>query len=277
MMSEEEKQTGGFLMCSNRAVSDIEIEADVSREPEDIPRQDIETKIKSVEKLDPQIIRLHLQTPRSQRLRFIAGQSVTLSIDDQHQGTHAVASCPCDDRNLLFHIPYIPDDAFSEMVFVGDLKARDRVRLQGPQRGSFFLDHDVTKRSLILCWHTGFAPVISLMEHAMALEIEEDIDLYRLSPTPDQQYLSNLCRSWEDAFDNVNIELLETRFTLMTSKEIAKEIIANIAARYRDLRDYNIYVAGPPNLVEAAEEFFGDLGLSAHQIRTRTETYGLFD
>ena len=29
-ISEEDKQTGGFLMCSNRAVSDIEIEADVS-------------------------------------------------------------------------------------------------------------------------------------------------------------------------------------------------------------------------------------------------------
>jgi CDP-4-dehydro-6-deoxyglucose reductase len=273
----QEKQRGSFLMCANRATTDIEIEANVTQGPEDIPVQDIETKVKGVEKLDSQIIKLHLQTPRSQRLRFIAGQSVLLSIDDLQDGTHAVASCPCDDRNLLFHIPYVPGDEFSEFVFSGHLGPRDKVRLRGPQRGSFFLDSDVKKRSLILCWHTGFAPIISLMEHAMALEIEEEIYLYRLSPTPDQQYLSNLCRSWSDAFDNINVELLPVRFTLLSSKEDSKEIIANIAAQHPDIRDYSIYVAGPPNLIEAAQNVFADSGLSDHQIKTHTESFGLFD
>jgi len=55
-------------------------------------------------------MRLHLQTPRSNRLRFLAGQRVTLGLsagvvssDDLHAEL-PVASCPCDDRNLIFHV-----------------------------------------------------------------------------------------------------------------------------------------------------------------------------
>ena len=48
--STREKQDGGFLMCVNRAISDIEIEVDVTKGPEDIPVQEIETKVKSVSK-----------------------------------------------------------------------------------------------------------------------------------------------------------------------------------------------------------------------------------
>ncbi len=264
-------------MCANGAMSDLEIAADVTQGPEDIPIQDMETKVKAIEKLDPQIIKLHLQTPRSQRLRFIAGQSVVLSIAGSHELACAVASCPCDDRNLHFHIPYVPGDDFSEFVFDGHLKTRDKVNVHGPKKGAFLLDGDVERRSLILCWHTGFAPGISLIEHAMALEIEADIFVYRLSPTPDQQYLSNLCRSWADAFDNIKVELLPTRFSLFSGKENAKEIIADIAAQHPDIGDYNIYVAGPPNLVEAAEEFFAERGLDNQQIKTHTESFGLYD
>jgi CDP-4-dehydro-6-deoxyglucose reductase len=36
---------------------------------------------------------LHLTAPRSQRLRFLAGQHVTLSIDNA-EGEYYVASCP---------------------------------------------------------------------------------------------------------------------------------------------------------------------------------------
>jgi CDP-4-dehydro-6-deoxyglucose reductase len=51
------------------------IEATVSG-AEDIPEQGIVTKVKAVEKLGEDIAALHLTAPRSQRLRFLAGQHV---------------------------------------------------------------------------------------------------------------------------------------------------------------------------------------------------------
>lgn len=276
-LSAAEKTNGTFLMCAHCALSDIEIEADVTRSPDDIPRQEIETRVKAIEHLDPQVIALHLQTPRSQRLRFVAGQSVTLSIGDDIQTSVAVASCPCDDRNLQFHIPLIPGNAFSELVFSGSLASRASVKLSGPDKGEFYLDAQSERESVILSWHTGFAPVISLMEHMMSLEIEKEVQLYRFSPTPDHQYLSNLCRSWADAYDNIRVELMPDRLTLLSEVQACEGAFAGIAARYPNLSGHNIYVSGPPAFVKAARNVFIRSGQDNGQFRAHTEWVGIFD
>ena len=49
--------------------------------------------------LAPDTRLLHLQTPRTNRLRFLAGQSVTLfggAGDNDAQALYPIASCPCD-------------------------------------------------------------------------------------------------------------------------------------------------------------------------------------
>lgn len=276
-MTASEQTDGYFLMCANRAITDIKVAANVTQSPSDIPVQEIETKVKSVEYLDTQVIRLHLQTPRSQRLRFISGQSVMLSISGEIQTSLPIASCPCDDRNLHFHIPYLPGDAFSEQVFSGQLTSRDSVRLSGPKAGTFYLDRKEERHSLFLSWHTGFAPVVSLMEHAMSLDFQKDIYLHRFSPTPEQQYLANLCRSWSDAFDNIHVELMPDRLTLLSTVEECTQIIARVAAQYPDLSDFNIYLAGPPNFVEAAKNVFSAIGLSAQQVKSHVDWLGALE
>lgn len=273
-LTEPEKVAGGFLLCANRALSDLEVEADVTQGPEDIPVQDIDTKVKAVTRLDDQVMGLHLQTPRSRRLRFISGQSVTLEIGDGIRTVQAIASCPCDDRNIQFHIPDIPGDPFCERVFEGGVAARAGIRLRGPEPGAFFFDHRDRRHSLILCWHTGFAPIASLMEHAMSLEVEEDICLHRFSPTPGGQYLDNLCRSWSDAYDNISTRMEPERITLLSTVAACEAALRDVAARYADLSDFNIYVAGPPNFVAAAENVFGGRDQSDSRFRAHTDWLG---
>ena len=270
----QEKQDGCFLMCTNRALTDLTIEADVTQGPESVPFQSIETKVKSITPLDPQVIQLHLQTPRSQRLRFIAGQSVTLTAGDGSSTILPIASCPCDDRNLLFHIPNNPVDPFCENMFSGALKTRQTVLLEGPVRDAFVLDDSDIRPSLILCWHTGFAPVISLIEHAMSLELEKEIRLIRFSPTPDNQYLSNLCRSWADAYDNISVDLMPQRISLLSPVDQCAGILQDIADACADLANTNVYVSAPPNFTEAAQQVFDDL--NPDQLRTRTDWRDLF-
>lgn len=264
-------------MCANRAISDIEVEANVTQSPNDIPVQEIEAKVKTVAYLGPQVVRLHLQTPRSQRLRFISGQSVTLTISGEIQTSLPIASCPCDDRNLHFHVPYIPGEAFSEKVFSGQLIARDGIRLRGPETGTFYLDRKDDRHSLFLSWHTGFAPIVSLLEHAMSLDVEKDIYLHRFSPTPDQQYLSNLCRSWSDAYDNIHVELMPDRVTLLSTEEECAQILARVAARYPDLSNFNIYLVGQPNFVKAAKNIFSSVGLSAGLVKSHIDWLGVLE
>ncbi len=276
-LSEREKRDGLFLMCCHAPKGDITIETREASGAGDIPHQDIQAKIKSVSVIDEQILHLHVRTPRAQRLRFLAGQSVHLGGADGVPDTLLpIASCPCDDMNLHFHVPLVPGDAFSEHAFEGGLKPMQRIWVRGPE-GQFVLGDRVPGPLVFIAWHTGFAPISSLIEHAMALETGEDIFLYRLSPQPGRHYLDNLCRSWSDAWDNVHYRPLETRFTLLSDQAAANAVLAEIAERHAPLSAHWLFVAGPPSLTSSAQAFGRMHELEPEQVRTETIGLGFYE
>jgi CDP-4-dehydro-6-deoxyglucose reductase len=116
-------------MCCNTALIDLVIEAREAHSAADMPLQSIEAKVKAVSPLGEDVRLLHLQTPRTNRLRFLAGQSVSLALADAPASEFPVASCPCDDRNLQVPVRRRPGDAFAERVFAG-LKDVDTVRVR---------------------------------------------------------------------------------------------------------------------------------------------------
>ncbi|MCZ7653462.1 MAG: 2Fe-2S iron-sulfur cluster-binding protein [Rhodocyclaceae bacterium] len=101
VLSEAEKNQGYTLLCSHAAVGDLVIEALETSSAGDIPQQQIVARIKAIEALGDDVRLLHLQTPRNNRLRFLAGQSATL-VAGETSAQLPIASCPCDDRNLHF-------------------------------------------------------------------------------------------------------------------------------------------------------------------------------
>ena len=157
LIPECEKEMGYFPMYCYQAESDIVIEAKEATGAADIPLQAVTVRVKDIEQLNDQIIKLHLRTPRSNRFRFMAGQSVKLGGDGIPDGIYPVASCPCDDINLYFHIPNIPGDGFSEWLFAGNLKKNANLNLRGP-KGRFVLGVEIEHPLLLISWHTGFAP-----------------------------------------------------------------------------------------------------------------------
>ena len=75
-----EKSAGIALMCCNTAVGDVVIEAREAHGAADMPLQRIDARVKAVRPLAEDVRLLHLQTPRTNRLRFLAGQSVSLAL-----------------------------------------------------------------------------------------------------------------------------------------------------------------------------------------------------
>jgi len=112
VFSESEKSQGYILTCSNTATTDITLETEEAISVDDIPLQTIAAKVKKIERSSEHVIILTIKTPRSQRLRFLAGQHIELHLDnhllDDGQPVNAeysIASCPCEPSNLEFHIP----------------------------------------------------------------------------------------------------------------------------------------------------------------------------
>jgi CDP-4-dehydro-6-deoxyglucose reductase len=262
-----EKNAGVVLMCCNTAVIDLVIEAHEAHGAADMPRQEIEAKVKSVSPLPGDMRLLHLQTPRARRLRFLAGQSVSLGVSGGPSTSFAVASCPCDDRNLQFHIRRRPGDIFVERVFDG-LKDVDTVRVEGPQ-GTFVLDENSLRPLVFVAWESGFAPIKSLIEHAMALEAAETLHLYWISATKTGRYFDNLCRSWSDALDNFKYVPISARSGAL-DESVAIDALEQVLECHSHFQDSDFYIAGPPVFTAAATRLLPERGLPPAQLNLET-------
>lgn len=261
--TEADKRDGLFLMCSNTAVTDLVIEAAVAGGVQDIPFQQIPATVKSISVLTPDVALLHLQTPRSNRLRFLAGQSVTLMLGKALKATLAIASCPCDDRNILFHVHRIPGNVFSDYVF-NKLKNHEVVDIEGPQ-GEFILQEKSPRPLYFIAFDMGFAPIKSLIEHAMSLEAAEAIHLIWIGSHSTSIYLPNVGRAWADALDNFEYTQRVADFDLSNqngNREASlKALLQDLLEEHPDVKEADIYIAGAEAANTIAENFFLELGL----------------
>jgi CDP-4-dehydro-6-deoxyglucose reductase len=261
-LSQAERQQGYALACAHTpASSELTLELLEARGPEDIPQQEIVTHVRAVTALAADTRLLHLQTPRSHRLRFLAGQAVTLDLatpgDDLH-ATHPVASCPCDDRNLHFFIPR-DDDPFARQVFSGALKAGTAVTVRGPF-GDFVLA-DSHRPLVFAACDTGFAPVKSLIEHALALDAAPSLSLFWLATRSDGHFMANQCRAWSEALDQFEV-------ALSTNSDVghgAREITSAMRADLFDI-ECDFYLAGPRRFVQTLQRELRSAGVPAAQL-----------
>jgi len=178
--------------------------------------------------------------------------------------------------NLYFHIPNIPGDGFSEWLFAGNLSKNTALNLRGP-KGRFVLGEEIKHPLLLISWHTGFASMQALIEHAIAVDTVLDLHLYRLSPVRDIQYLDNLCRSWTDALDNFHYHPLQDRYTLLSDQSEGEKILSKIADSHEEIRNMDVYVSGPPSLISAAQKVFSDYGLPDERLKCETVALGFYD
>jgi len=253
-LSEAERQAGHILLCVHcPSSSEIVLETLEARGPADIPEQVVAARVRSVQPLARDTLLLHLQTSRSSRLRFLAGQSATLSaaVDGSEvSATYPIASCPCEERNLHFHVARSDADPLATLLFDGSLAAGSAVTLTGPA-GDFVLRESERRLTFLAC-DTGFAPVKSLVEQAMALETAESIAIGWLATRSDGHYLANQCRAWAQAFDHF-------RFVAHADADAAagvERLVAELDAA-QPLASCDVYVAGPAAFVDAARARLG--------------------
>lgn len=257
--SEAEKNQGYVLLCSHTAVSDLEIETSEIGGAQDIPAQQIATRVKKIEHLGEDIVLLHLQTPRTKRLHFLAGQSVMLETGNGAEADYSVASCPCDDRNLQFHVRRDSGNRLADFVF-RKLKSGDIIEVTGP-KGEFALREDSPHSLIFLAYDTGFAPIKSLIEHAMARDVAETMHLYWVAGS-DGHYLNNLCRAWTDALDNFQYT------PLVAGAAASISALEQVIKDHPDLTGFDIYAAGPEAFLTAVKKFLHHSHFPEHQLDT---------
>jgi len=123
-----------------------------------------------------------------------------------------------------------------------ELKSGDTVHIEGPH-GEFVLNEASHRPLVFIAFETGFAPIKSLIEHAMALDASDTLNLYWVA-SDKGRYLDNLCRSWSDALDNFRYIPVSAGGG-MEDAALVQAALRQVLLDHPRLDDCDVYVAGP--------------------------------
>ncbi|MDX2289356.1 MAG: 2Fe-2S iron-sulfur cluster-binding protein [Hyphomicrobiaceae bacterium] len=255
VLSAAQKAQGMTLACSYTAVGDLTIEVEGAG-LEDIPEQTISTRVRAIEPLGGRRVAVHLLTARTERLRFLAGQWLEITVDGRTSRVPA-ASCPCDERRIEVHVRCETEEAVGTGPFSA-LKPNTEVWLRGPF-GRFVLDDASTRPIVLLAQGAGFAQIKSLLQHALSLEQAPSIALYRLADG-EGPYQQNLLKSYAGALDHF-------RYVLLEAPAAPSALLDSLAREQAGLSGHDVYACGNDDFIASAESRCRALGLPAERWR----------
>jgi len=261
VLSGHEQEMGYILTCSNTAVTDLVLEAAEALSVDDLPLQEIRAGVRKIERLGEDMIELELQTPRTQTLRFMAGQRAQLLLENGSGAELPIASCPCNGRNLHFFVRLVPGNPFAQTVF-DDLCLGHMVTVKGPT-GRFVLDEESPEPAVFIAFGDGIAPIKSLLEHAVSIDVIESFHLYWAVSEAQGQYQANWCRAMSESLDNF-------AYTPLPNAGAEEALAAVIAASPPEKEARRYYVAGPEAQARSFADGMTELGALADRLMVET-------
>ncbi|MEA3278353.1 MAG: CDP-6-deoxy-delta-3,4-glucoseen reductase [Pseudomonadota bacterium] len=247
------------LVC--QAVPDSDIILSV-REVETVAEIEVRTlpcRIAKKEQLNHDVVRLHLKLPDNQRLQFFAGQYLDFMLRDGRKRAFSIANAPHDDEYVELHVRHVPGGEFTDYVF-DSMKERTILRIQAPL-GTFFLREESDRPMILMGGGTGFAPIKGMIEHAFHVGIERPMHLYWGARAGRDLYLPDLPEQWTREHANFS-------YTPVLSEPDADWagcsgfVHEAVIADHPDMSGFDVYMSGPPVMVEAGRKAFEDHGLT---------------
>lgn len=264
-LSEADEAEGKALFCQAYPISDLVIEVPEIGAAKDIVIKTLPARVVELKRLNHDVMEMRLKLPASERLQFLAGQYIDILLKDGRRRSFSLANPPHRDETLELHIRHVPGGFFTTQVFES-MKPKALVRIEGPL-GSFFLREDSDRPILMMAGGTGFAPFQAMLEHAFAENLDRPIHLFWGARRVEDLYHDAKVRKWCEEHANF-------RYTAVLSE--AEEDVdwkgergwvhESLLRAYPDLGAYDVYMAGPPAMIEAAKKAFAEHGLAPDRL-----------
>ena len=259
-LSEAECEAGNILLCQAVARTDVQIAVREITAIKDIKICMLPARIASKDFLSPQVVRLRLKLPKAQHLQFLAGQYLEVVLPGGKRRAFSIASPPHDNEELELHIRHVDGGDFTSRVFT-ELKVLDILRIEGPL-GTFFIRHDSKRPMLMMGGGTGFAPLKAMIEYLLRKQSTRPIHLYWGAKTLAELYDLKLPQLW--ASENAHI-----KFTAVLSDPASEDqwqgrtglVHQALEQDYPDLSAHDVYMSGPPMMIDSARHAFISCGL----------------
>ncbi len=254
-LSEADRAQGYALFCCASAQSDLVIESRELRSSMQIPVRTLPARVDKLTRAAADVMIVELKLPPGEQLQFLAGQYIEILHKEGRRRAFSLANAPEAESGLQLHVRLVAGGTFTGHVF-GTMQERDMLRINGPH-GSFFLREDSDKPMLLVAGGTGFAPIKSIVEHAIARRSQRSMTIYWGGRTLGDLYLRELAEGWTRQHTNI-------RFIPVLSETLASDawagrcgLVHKAAMQdYPDLSTHQVYVCGSPAMVAASRTDF---------------------
>ena len=249
-LTEEEKAQGKALFCQAKPLTELVIEARTIGAARDIPIRTLPCRVQKMERLADDVMVLYLRLPANERLQFLAGQYIEFLLKDGSRRSFSMGNAPHDDELIQLHVRHVAGGQFTDHVF-GKMKERDILRLEGPL-GTFFLREDSAKPIVFVASGTGFAPIKSIIEHALHKGATRPMVLYWGGRRPKDLYMDALARQWPIRYVPVISDAMPEDDWAGRTGFVHRAVMAD----FPDLSAHQVYACGVPVMVDAAKRDF---------------------
>ena len=261
-LTAEEAANGYVLLCQARPRSDLRVEARVIANVSEAEVKILPCRIARMELLAPDVMQVFLRLPAVEPLQFQAGQYLDVLVEGGKRRSFSIASPPHDNGEIELHVRHAPGGGFTSTLFE-KLRAGALLRIEGPI--GQFIYRDSAAPALFIAGGTGFAPVKSMLRHALERGAKRPIHLYWGARHSRDLYEEKTVLEWVRKFPNLS-------FTAVLSEASPEEaehehrrtgwVHDAVLADYPNLGSFDVYAAGPPAMIEAIRATFPARGLT---------------
>jgi len=253
-LPDEEKAQGKALFCQAKPLTDLVIEARTIGAAKDIQVKTLPCRVQEMERVTEDVIILGLKLPANERLQFLAGQYLEFLLKDGTRRSFSMGNAPHDDELIQLHVRHVAGGQFTDHVF-GKMKERDILRFEGPQ-GTFFLREDSTKPIVLVASGTGFAPIKSIIEHALHKDIRRPMTLYWGGRRPNDLYMSALAEGWAAQGRITYVPVISDALPEDNWSGRTGFVHRAVMQDFPDLSLHQVYACGVPIMVDSARKDF---------------------
>jgi len=253
-LSEDEKESGLVLTCQMVPQSDCVIAVPASSTACKTEQSRFAATVSRVEPHNDAAVVLELDVDSAAPV-FLAGQYVNIDVpgSGQHR-SYSFSSSPGQSK-ISFLIKRIPGGVMS--TWLESAQPGNKVELIGPL-GSFYL-RAVERPLLFLAGGTGLAPFLSMLEVLARADSQQKVHLiYGVTRDLDLVQV--------DAIEAYLAKLPNFTYTTVVADKDSTHpakgwVTQHMAAEALNDGDVDVYLCGPPPMVDAVRKYFDDNGV----------------
>lgn len=256
-------QPGSCLTCQAVPKADVGITVKLLETAKEIEVKTLPCRVADHKQLAHDVMAVWLKLPDNQRLQFMAGQYLNFILNDGRERAFSIANAPHDDELIELHIRHVDGGEFTDYVF-DRMQDKAILRIRGPL-GTFILREDSDRPVIFMAGGTGFAPIKGQIEHAIYIGDKRPMTFYWGVRSEADLYMGELAQRWADEHDNIS-------FIPVMSEPSAKWqgrtgfVHEAVIADNPDMSRFDVYMAGPPVMVNAGKDAFMQAGLAVEHM-----------